>query len=706
MWNRRRPKLQFLFSHKFLLCSCVLFALFLVTFMFLWPPSSSKDRSLNRIPRNLETNEVVQMASSNKIKITDRETSCTFHTCLEVYHCGYNDDNKITVYIYPIKRYEDENGKELTVPRSKEFEEILQAVADSPYYTDDPETACLFIPSIDLLNQNSLRLGDVNRVLASLSHWQGGANHLLFNMLAGSSPDYHTVLELATGRGILAGSGFSTWSYRRTFDISLPVYNPLISHIDLPQKSYLEERQWLIVSSQSGLHTEYRDVLDKLVLEDNRVLVLDRCGDDNHTWNVTQRCTSNANYDYPQVLQDAKFCVVLRGARLGQPVLSDALRSGCIPIIIADGYILPFSEVLDWTRIGITVREDDISGLLNIVKAYSDDRVYEMRRQVKFVWDNYFSSMKAITMTTLEIINDRIFPYASRSYESWNDIPNKEAVNNPLFLPLTPSKAQGFTAVILTYDRLESLFQVIKQVAKVPSLAKVVVVWNNQNKAPPAMSSWPYIGKPVKVVQTKKNKLSNRFFPYDEIETECILALDDDIVMLTADELEFGYEVWREFPDRLVGFPSRLHMWDNSTHKWKYESEWTNAISMVLTGAAFYHKYFSYLYTYSMPGNMKVWVDEHMNCEDIAINFLIANITGKAPMKVTPRKKFKCPQCVNNEMLSADLTHMVERSECINQFTSIYQAMPLKSVEFRADPVLYRDSFPSVMKRYNKIGSL
>ena len=33
-----------------------------------------------------------------------------------------------------------------------------------------------------------------------------------------------------------------------------------------------------------------------------------------------------------------------------------------------------------------------------------------------------------------------------------------------------------------------------------------------------------------------------RFFPYDEIETECILALDDDIVMLTADEMEFGYE--------------------------------------------------------------------------------------------------------------------------------------------------------------------
>jgi len=34
-----------------------------------------------------------------------------------------------------------------------------------------------------------------------------------------------------------------------------------------------------------------------------------------------------------------------------------------------------------------------------------------------------------------------------------------------------------------------------------------------------------------------------RFYPYDEIETEAILALDDDILMLTVDELEFGYEV-------------------------------------------------------------------------------------------------------------------------------------------------------------------
>lgn len=31
--------------------------------------------------------------------------------------------------------------------------------------------------------------------------------------------------------------------------------------------------------------------------------------------------------------------------------------------------------------------------------------------------------MKAIGMTTLQIINDRIYPYAARTYEQWNNPP-------------------------------------------------------------------------------------------------------------------------------------------------------------------------------------------------------------------------------------------------------------------------------------------
>jgi hypothetical protein len=58
-------------------------------------------------------------------------------------------------------------------------------------------------------------------------------------------------------------------------------------------------------------------------------------------------------------------------------------------------------------------------------------------------------------------------------------------VQSPLFLPLMAPQQAGFTAVILTYDRQDMLFKVIQQVALLPSLAKVLVVWNNQLKPPP-----------------------------------------------------------------------------------------------------------------------------------------------------------------------------------------------------------------------------
>ena len=112
---------------------------------------------------------------------------------------------------------------------------------------------------------------------------------------------------------------------------------------------------------------------------------------------------------------------------------------------------------------------------------------------------------------------------------------------------------------------------------------------------------------------------------------------------------------------------------------------------------------------YILAQEIKKWVDEHMNCEDIAMNFLIANATRKAPIKVAPRKKFKCstPQCANQDMqLSADQSHLVTRSQCINLFTKKYGYMPLKKVEFRVDPVLYKDDIPEKLKKYSNLGSL
>ena len=56
-------------------------------------------------------------------------------------------------------------------------------------------------------------------------------------------------------------------------------------------------------------------------------------------------------------------------------------------------------------------------------------------------------------------------------------------------------------------------------------------------------------------------------------------------------QVNFAFLVWRSFPERIVGYPPRSHFWDPLKKAWGYTSKWTNEYSIVLTGAAFYHRY-------------------------------------------------------------------------------------------------------------------
>ena len=48
--------------------------------------------------------------------------------------------------------------------------------------------------------------------------------------------------------------------------------------------------------------------------------------------------------------------------------------------------------------------------------------------------------------------------------------------------------------------------------------------------------------------------------------------------------------VWRESRDRLVGLPGRYHAWDVRHGGWLYQANVSCELSMILTGAAFFHR--------------------------------------------------------------------------------------------------------------------
>jgi len=112
------------------------------------------------------------------------------------------------------------------------FRKVLRALRESPNHTDDPERACIFIAAVDTLDRDPLSEGgfvhNVQAKLDALPLWRGGRNHIVFNFYSGTYPNYSAAdLGFDPGFAVMArasaASGKESGSYRRDFDISLPL---------------------------------------------------------------------------------------------------------------------------------------------------------------------------------------------------------------------------------------------------------------------------------------------------------------------------------------------------------------------------------------------------------------------------------------------------------------------------------------------------
>lgn len=54
-----------------------------------------------------------------------------------------------------------------------------------------------------------------------------------------------------------------------------------------------------------------------------------------------------------------------------------------------------------------------------------------------------------------------------------------------------------------------------------------------------------------------------RYQLYSSIDTDAVFSLDED-TLLSTEELDFAFVVWKTFPDRIVGYPARRHYWSEA----------------------------------------------------------------------------------------------------------------------------------------------
>ncbi|GJY86018.1 probable glycosyltransferase [Tanacetum coccineum] len=88
---------------------------------------------------------------------------------------------------------------------------------------------------------------------------------------------------------------------------------------------------------------------------------------------------------YEHKLKTSRFCLCPSGYEVASPRVVEAIYAECIPVLISDSYIPPFSDVLNWNSFSVQVQVRDIPNLKQILEGISQTQYLRMHRRVKKV---------------------------------------------------------------------------------------------------------------------------------------------------------------------------------------------------------------------------------------------------------------------------------------------------------------------------------
>ncbi|XP_011405217.2 PREDICTED: exostosin-like 2 [Amphimedon queenslandica] len=273
-----------------------------------------------------------------------------------------------------------------------------------------------------------------------------------------------------------------------------------------------------------------------------------------------------------------------------------------------------------------------------------------------------------------------------------------------LIPPTTDVTNERLTILMPTYKRADILPSVIKHYCSMgDSVEKILVIWNDvETPIPPSLHSLR-CDIDVLFIVSKENKLTNRFMPRDEIETKGVLVVDDDR-LISGDDVQFGFQIWKQFRHRIIGFEHRMHTLNQhgDYHYGPYPKAGQTpeklGYSMLISASFILHRVYLELFHSSyLPGEIMTYINREMNCEDVAMCILVAQFLRdvawpqSSVISVKPRVPLKNLEATTgggHRGLSNQLKHYNKRSECLNKFAAAYGGrLPLQYITGR----MYRE---------------
>ncbi|XP_009340969.2 probable glycosyltransferase At5g03795 isoform X2 [Pyrus x bretschneideri] len=85
---------------------------------------------------------------------------------------------------------------------------------------------------------------------------------------------------------------------------------------------------------------------------------------------------------YYDMMRQSRFCLCPSGYEVASPRVVEAIYTGCVPVLISDHYVPPFSDILNWKSFSVEVSVSDIPNLKKILTRISSRQYVRMQRRV------------------------------------------------------------------------------------------------------------------------------------------------------------------------------------------------------------------------------------------------------------------------------------------------------------------------------------
>ncbi|PIN19949.1 Acetylglucosaminyltransferase EXT1/exostosin 1 [Handroanthus impetiginosus] len=107
---------------------------------------------------------------------------------------------------------------------------------------------------------------------------------------------------------------------------------------------------------------------------------------------------------YPQHMKSSKYCICPMGFEVNSPRIVEAIYYECVPVIIADNFVPPLNDVLNWDAFSVIVAEKDIPKLKEILLAIPFRRYLIMQTNVKMLQKHFLWNAKPVPYDLFHMI--------------------------------------------------------------------------------------------------------------------------------------------------------------------------------------------------------------------------------------------------------------------------------------------------------------